>query len=113
MPCAIQKPSGAISGWTTEREVKNLGWILRHWMEVSRIVVDIRDDIGPVSSGAMVFFYLRDGRRYVTDYASRSVLRHFLDRPVFCGLPVYWGSETPMTIGGPEYRAMRESWEKS
>lgn len=106
MTCVIQKPDGSISGYLTVREVKNLGWILRHWAEVSRIVVDPRDN-----GGAMVYFYLKDGRRYVTDYASRCVLRGFLDRPVFCGLPVYWGSETPMTIGSNEYRAMRESWE--
>lgn len=106
MCCHIQKVSNPLNGsWTTVRAVRNLGWILRNWKQVARITVEPKAD-----GGAWVFWYLHDGRRFVSDFASREVLRGFLDRPVFRGLVVTWNSRMHV-IGSETYRAMRESYE--
>lgn len=106
MSCFIQRVNGAMNGWATVRRTRNLGWILRHWQDALRITVEPR-----VDGGAWVFWYLRDGRRFVSEYADRGVLRGFLDRPVFRGLIVTWDSRL-YTIGDEQYRAMREAYEK-
>lgn len=93
-----------------EREVKNLGWLLAHWKDVTSFeVIKIPgSELGSVILRAA----LRDGRTYRTNYASACVLRMFLDRPVFRGLLVTWYDSSTHTIGSDSYRAMRESWEK-
>lgn len=103
----IQRPNSV--GWSVVREVKNLGWLLRNWKDVQRITVEPLET--PLGGEARLTCYLNNGQRYLTDFASRCVLRRFLDRPVFRGLVVTWDSKL-YVIGADDYRAMRERWEE-
>lgn len=69
----IIKPDG------TERRVKNLGWLLRHWRSVDRIVVRTTR----TQPEAILTAHMRDGTRYITGWASLEVLVAWLHRPVF------------------------------
>jgi hypothetical protein len=74
------------------REVKNLGWLLRHWQDVEyfavrRIGARRRETC---SCSVVLIAQLRDGRTYETHYADASILRDWLHRPVFIGLTVWW-----------------------
>lgn len=89
------------------RTSKDLGWILRHWQRIS-------------FEGGFSFLYfprdmvdgrlianLRDGTVYSTDFASLAVCFHWLDRPVFRGLPLTVVSSrgtAHWTIGNPAYK---------
>lgn len=89
------------------RTSKDLGWILRHWKSISfedgfsflYFPSGMRD--GHLTAK------LRDGTTYSTDYASLSVCFHWLDRPVFRGLPLTVISDrgtARWTIGDPAYK---------
>tara|TARA_Y100000310_G_scaffold339913_1_gene434088 strand:- start:494 stop:781 length:288 start_codon:yes stop_codon:yes gene_type:complete len=77
------------NGWKTEkvREVKNLGWLLRHWKEVTYFDVS-PSEFGP--GGAHLVAVLKDSVRYETEFACASVLRGWLKRPVFKGVRLFW-----------------------
>lgn len=79
------------------REVKNLGWLLHHWREVTSFTV-----IPDKDSSAHVTAFLENGR-YETPFASVLVLRKFLDRPVFRGLLTNWNGEE-IVIGSDIWR---------
>lgn len=68
--------------------IKNLGWLLRHWRDVKRFVVEETNypDMGDCFLRAI----LRDGREYGTFWESRSVCREWLRRPVFRTAPLRW-----------------------
>lgn len=84
------------------KPVKNLGWLLKHWKEVERFEVmpwGLQQVGGkPHRPGkhhwdALMIAYLRDGGRYEALWADRSVMRDWLHRPVFRGVPVKWFGE--------------------
>ena len=66
----------------TTKSVKNLGWLLRHWKEVSRIKLIKLDQ------EATVIAHLSGDDIFSSDFASFEVAKGFLDRPVFRGLPI-------------------------
>jgi hypothetical protein len=70
------------------REVKNLGWLLRHWKEVESF--NISEWTGAGEAGALMIAKLNDGGAFVTKWADASVLRDWLRRPVFRGAPLNW-----------------------
>ena len=74
------------------REVKNLGWLFRHWKEVDHFEILTNDTLGRCDSwrGAYMIAHLRDGRRYETPWADRRILKRWLDRPVFRGIRVLY-----------------------
>lgn len=61
-----------------ERTVKNLGWLLRHWREVRHFYVVALEP----STSALMIARVGDGL-YVTKWASLSILREWVKRPVF------------------------------
>lgn len=84
-----------------EREVKNLGWLLRHTGRVIRLEVEV----SPRSDrDARLSAVLEGAERYVTDFADREVLRRWLDRPVFRGKVCVWFGE-PRVVGCPRWSA--------
>lgn len=91
------------------RKVKNLGWLLRNWQKVESFCFDYRPDDKRMVDGQLVA-NLRDGGKYVTDYASLSVCWNWLDRPVFRGLPLQVNNcqtltQSGLTIGSDDYKA--------
>jgi len=69
--------------------VKNLGWILRHWREVAW---SGWTDLTPGRdwSGRVTFRAKRgaDWTSFQTDWACLDVFLHWMHRPVFRGLPL-------------------------
>ncbi len=65
----------------TVRQVRNLGWLIRHWREVDRLEVY---DHPPVISGmrpdAYLVARLADGRTYETGYSDIGVMKGWLSR---------------------------------
>jgi hypothetical protein len=80
-PTIYDKDGGAL------RTVKNLGWLLRHWKEVAHFTVSESDLNG---FDAKLVALLGDGRQYEAYWASRHVLRSWLQRPVFRGATLTW-----------------------
>ncbi len=80
------------------KQVKNLGWLLRHWREVKSFDVC---PSGNSSYEAHVTAF-SDDWFYTTDYASLRVLHKWLNRRVFVGLPINWMS-VQVKIGSLEY----------
>ena len=66
-------------------KVKNLGWLLRHADDVERFRVLNIDD--PQEGECFLLAELTDGRVYLTTWQSRTVLREWLNRRVFRGIP--------------------------
>jgi hypothetical protein len=86
----------------TEKEVTNLGWLLRHWADVEWFEVHPYYGQYRGAWDCVLCAHLKDGRRYVTEFASREVLWYWLDRPKFQCLPVKWfGAVVP--AGGLKY----------
>lgn len=78
------------------RSVRNLGWLLRNWASVRAF--HIVPTPGQFSDCQLVA--TMDGApggvgEYRTDFACARLLWDWLHRPVFDGLPVYWGSDGP------------------
>lgn len=65
------------------KAVKNLGWLLRNWQDVSAFTLHRR-----AGGAALLVAHLRHGGNFTSDFASFSVAQGFLDRPVFRGVPV-------------------------
>lgn len=101
--------------------VTNLGWLLRHAGEAHDVYVSTQrlkslavgggPPLGYVPYRASEGFNFDailavrlTGRVYVTEFADRTVLRDWLDRPKFQGLRVSW-NHTPYIIGSADYRA--------
>lgn len=104
--CIVYPPGGE----GDPKEVTNLGWILRHWQDVDW--VDVRrvyatDGLSQYRStwDCILSVWLRDGRVFVTPFASSAVLLDWLDRPVFRGRPLNWfGYEG--VCGGEKHRSI-------
>lgn len=76
-----------VDGRGRAKPVKNLGWLLRNWKDVNRFEVTE----SPVPGwDALLIAYLNDGGRYESTFASKTVLKDFLHRPVFRGVTLYW-----------------------
>jgi hypothetical protein len=88
-----------------KRAVKNLGYILRNWQGIEAFRVDDVRGLSSVNGNSypadcLLTAHFRDGRKFVTEYASVEVLAGFLDRPVFRGLEVsHWRGKGGKLIG--------------
>jgi len=79
----------------TEKEVENLGWLLKHWQEVEWFEVhtyypSIHERDKPRYWDCWLVAHMQEGIRYKTEFADKSVLWDWLNRPKFRGLPVKW-----------------------
>lgn len=70
--------------------VKNLGWLLRHWREVQSF------DLLEFSHGGLMVAHLRGGGYYLADWASFELMRDWVSRPVFRGVP-FFGAKLTLT----------------
>ena len=78
------------------RDVRDLGWLLRHGSEVTFFLVTP----GFRGNDATLTAYISGGTRYVTQFASKDVLWNFLHRPKWFGLSVDWyGTQLDITKG--------------
>jgi hypothetical protein len=73
----------------SSKPVTNLGWLLAHWRSVNRFDVSRITDPRGYPEARMVAT-LKDGRQFITDWASASVCRQWLHRPVFRTCPMRW-----------------------
>lgn len=76
----VRKPDGTI------RKVKNLGWIIRNWKNIASLEWQSTPHSGPVKDSGVFAAYMRDGSKYLTEYASYEVFQQWVKRPVFEGL---------------------------
>lgn len=84
----ILLPNGSI------KQVKNLGWLLRNWKRVTAFRVSKYSGPTPVTD-ALLEAFCEDGTLYRTPFASSTILRDWLHRPVFRTLPLDWfGAQT-------------------
>ena len=87
-------------------EVKNLGWLLSNWQEVTAFHFDYRPE--GMNDGRLIAV-LKCGGTYATQYASLTVCFRWLNRPVFKGLPltIRQGDKASgmWTIGDAKYAA--------
>lgn len=85
--------------------VKNLGWLLSNWQEVTAFHFDYQPD--GMDDGRLIAV-LKCGGTYVTTYASLTVCFRWLNRPVFRGLPLTIRraevAKGMWTIGDVKYR---------
>lgn len=87
----------------TRKNVKNLGWLLRHWRGISLVLFDYKPNN---SCDGQLRVYFGDSVQYVTDFADFSVLWSWLNRPVLRGLRFVLlrnNKETCFTIGDNEW----------
>ena len=84
-PSQIIYPDGG------SKPVKNLGWLLRHWKEITVFHIKKHPDTGEkgYQPDAVLIALLHDGRQYQTGFSCATVLNGFLDRPIFRGLFCY------------------------
>lgn len=68
----------------SQKRVKNLGWLLRHWKEVESLSIDTRysEDVATLTA------HMDNGDRFVSKWGSATILFNWIKRPVFYGLPV-------------------------
>ena len=100
------------------KQVKNLGWLLKHWQDVEMFLVKeptfmekyLLSEHEGWEPDAILTAIMKDGVRYITTYADKGILEGWLARPVFIGCPVNWfGTETMIhrdfaqKITKPEY----------
>lgn len=86
-----------IDGVATEKNVKNLGWLLKNWQRIHSFTFDKTQET-PLTDGKLTVTLFLNGSRIasnnnkveaITDFASETVLwEMFLRRPIFYGLPV-------------------------
>lgn len=74
------------------KNVKNLGWLLRHWQEVEYINVFETTS----KSDLLMYVELKDSY-YISEWASRKVCWGWLCRPTFRDLPIWWFTHTRRT----------------
>lgn len=82
------------------KQVKNLGWLLKHWQDVSSFTVSP----GARGNECLLVAHLRSGGEYVSDFADSSVLKAWLNRPVFKGVPVRWTLQDKGARSNPKRR---------
>lgn len=83
MPYRVVASDGSV------REVRGLGWLLRHRHEVTQLNV-----FPTPEGGAVLVAHLADVRTFYCDFASRAVLRDWINkRRAWRGLPVMWSTD--------------------
>lgn len=82
------EPSRIIYPDGSSKTVKNLGWLLRHWKEITAFHIEKHPDTREkgYQPDAVLIALLHDGRQYRTGFSCATVLNGFLDRSVFRGL---------------------------
>lgn len=88
----LKKVEGLIPSTVNGKPVKNLGWLLRNWQKVDSFVIRKHP---PVRQGfqpdvVLVAKLKCNEGEYVTGFSCASVLRDWLNRPVFRGVPATW-----------------------
>lgn len=119
--------AGLYSAGKLERKVKNLGWLVRNWRDAIGFVVEEgalgfpRSDVvlhamlrGYVDDGLKHSKYTRTregpaNRTFSIPFASRTIVKTWLDRPIFRGLWASWPGQRGHTgmnlvIGTVEWR---------
>ncbi len=79
-------------------EVKNLGWLLRHWKEVDYFQVT---DFDGVELRAVA-----DKWVYTSSFADIRVLHQWLNRPIFKAARIHWLDCPTTLIGSDEYQLL-------
>ena len=93
------------------REVKNLGWLLRHWREVSGFTFHTEHS----ETCGILTASLKCGGFYRTNFADTVVCFDFLRRPVFDTLNLtvrHKGKELTHVIGSQSYRTVLAAYHK-
>lgn len=86
------------------KQLTNLGWLLKNWQDVDSFSVHMprtkmlrigltHFDLPEVEwqrQDCWLVAYMNDPRIYATTWASHEVLKDWLVRPVFMGLPITW-----------------------
>lgn len=80
-------PSKIVYADGREKRVKNLGWLLRNWRRVREIRLYTKDLTNPSDDGYLVAD-VGEGNRYMTGFADSGIMKQFVVRPVFRGLPL-------------------------
>lgn len=79
----LKRSGSGLNKSTKEIKVKNLGWLVRHWKEISSLGFNyVPFDM---CDGQLVG-RLKNGSVYFSDFASFQVCWHFLNRSIFKGL---------------------------
>lgn len=76
-----------------KKQVKNLGWLRRNWTQVWYFIItpyDATTEIGMQPDCMLYAFNKQDELLYKTDFASKQVLKDWLNRPVFKGVRQTW-----------------------
>jgi hypothetical protein len=94
------------------KQVKDLGWLLRHWQKVESFGFNYSPDSRNMCDGELVA-RLRGGTVYMTGFASLSVCWNWLDRPIFRSLKFKlvfnnFQSEKFFTIGDAEWKRINK-----
>lgn len=89
---AVKKVPGLIPATARGKRVKNLGWLLRHWQEVTSFTIKAHPPVDEdgFTPDCVLIAHLNDGGEYKTGFSSAEVLHGWLDRPVFRGVPQDW-----------------------
>ena len=91
-----QAVDGLLESTVDGKPVKNLGWLLRHWKAVESFTIEPHP---PVTHGfepdAVLIAHLKGGVIYKTGFSCSSILRDWLNRPVFRGVPQTWSLAKP------------------
>lgn len=83
---------GLIPSTARGKRVKNLGWLLRHWSEVSSFTIEPHPPVDGdgFHPDCVLVAHLTDGEEYRTGFSSAETLKGWLNRPVFRGVPQDW-----------------------
>ncbi len=89
-----------------KREVRNLGWLIRNWRAVESFRFEMNKETSRCDG--LLIAHLRDGGKYVSEYASLSVCFNWLKRPIFQGQTLTivsaQGRATTWVIGNARYK---------
>jgi len=84
------KTKGILPSTVNGRTVKNLGWLLRHWKEVKSFTIEPHPPSDTIAECVLVATLKNGAGEYRTGFACKDILRDWLNRPVFRGLPQTW-----------------------
>lgn len=95
MPPLVSYPNGST------RNVKNLGWLLRHASQVRAFYLHTQPHLSLCAE-------LEDGRAFHTTWASLSVFLDWVGRRSFLALPLHLDGVRYL-VGSQSFRAMRDA----
>lgn len=82
---------GLMPSTVNGKQVKNLGWLLRNWQQVSGFTVSPHPEVSRgFQPDCVLIAHLKGGGEYQTGFSSAEILKRWLKRPVFKGLSVDW-----------------------